>query len=237
MNRRPSKTRSAATACVRLTHGSGVDPNQSTIGEGAQLFSVGSPEPQQPCHNTRRAPMSDETTTQPAASVEPTPKATETSVSYDRFSAVNDARREAEAQIAELRAQLEQVVPIFDKVEQLSQALQAERTERQTVEVLAHHGIGDADLRELVRWCYDRLPDDGRPTFGDAVASWRNDPEAAPLALRPHLRAPSAPAPACAWRRRATPTPAAGRSPRGAAAAPGRGARSVRSSRETRPRG
>jgi hypothetical protein len=138
----------------------------------------------------------DETTTPPPAPVEPTPKATETSVSYDRFSAVNDARREAEAQIAELRAQLEQVVPIFDKVEQLSVALQTERTERQTVEVLAHHGIGDSDLRELVRWCYDRLPDEGRPTFGDAVASWRNDPEAAPLALRPHLQAPSAAAPA-----------------------------------------
>lgn len=116
--------------------------------------------------------------------------ATEQQVSYDRFSAVNEARREAEAQIAELRSQLEQVVPVLGQVEQLSQALQAERTERQTVEVLAQHGIGDAELRDLVRWCYDRLPAEGRPAFGDAVAAWRGDPEAAPVALRPHLRAP-----------------------------------------------
>ena len=121
--------------------------------------------------------------------------ATEQQVSYDRFSAVNEARREAEAQIAELRSQLEQVVPVLGQVEQLSQALQAERTERQTVEVLAQHGIGDAELRDLVRWCYDRLPAEGRPPFGDAVAAWRGDPEAAPVALRPHLRAPQPAAP------------------------------------------
>jgi hypothetical protein len=108
---------------------------------------------------------------------------------------VNEARREAEAQIAELRSQLEQVVPVLGQVEQLSQALQAERTERQTVEVLAQHGIGDAELRDLVRWCYDRLPAEGRPAFGDAVAAWRGDPETAPVALRPHLRAPQPAAP------------------------------------------
>ena len=121
--------------------------------------------------------------------------ATEQQVSYDRFSAVNEARREAEAQIAELRSQLEQVVPVLSQVEQLSEQLQAERTERQTVEVLAQHGIGDAELRDLVRWCYDRLPAEGRPAFGDAVAAWRGDPEAAPVALRPHLRAPQPAAP------------------------------------------
>jgi len=121
--------------------------------------------------------------------------APEQQVSYDRFSAVNEARREAEAQIAELRSQLEQVVPVLGQVEQLSQALQAERTERQTVEVLAQHGIGDSDLRDLVRWCYDRMPAEGRPAFGDAVAAWRGDPEAAPVALRPHLQAPQPSAP------------------------------------------
>jgi hypothetical protein len=103
--------------------------------------------------------------------------ATQQPVSYDRFSAVNEARREAEAQIAELRSQLEQVVPVLGQVEQLS------------------HGIGDAELRDLVRWCYDRLPAEGRPAFGDAVAAWRGDPEAAPVALRPHLRAPQPAAP------------------------------------------
>ena len=119
----------------------------------------------------------------------------EQQVSYDRFSAVNEARREAEAQIAELRSQLEQVVPVLGQVEQLSAALQAERVERQTVEVLAQHGIGDAELRDLVRWCYDKLPAEGRPAFGDAVAAWRGDPDAAPVALRPHLRAPQPAAP------------------------------------------
>ena len=121
--------------------------------------------------------------------------ATEQQVSYDRFSAVNEARREAEAQIAELRSQLEQVVPVLGQVEQLSQALADERRERQSIEVLAQHGIGDAELRDLVRWCYDRLPAEGRPAFGDAVAAWRGDPEAAPVALRPHLRAPQPAAP------------------------------------------
>jgi hypothetical protein len=128
----------------------------------------------------------------PPAQAQATP---EQQVSYDRFSAVNEARREAEAQIAELRSQLEQVVPVLGQVEQLSQALQAERTERQTVEVLAQHGIGDSDLRDLVRWCYDRMPAEGRPAFGDAVAAWRGDPEAAPVALRPHLQAPQPSAP------------------------------------------
>ena len=111
-------------------------------------------------------------------------------VPYDRFLELSRAKQDAEAQIAELRSQLEQVVPVLGQVEQLSAALQAERVERQTVEVLASHGIGDSDLRELVRWCYDRMPAEGRPAFGDAVAAWRGDPEAAPVALRPHLQAP-----------------------------------------------
>ena len=138
-------------------------------------------------------------------------------VPYERFQAVSHARREAEAevqklrgmlkdpnsydqltaqrnaaqqQIADLRQQLEQVVPVLSQVEQLSEQLAAERNERQTVEVLAANGIGDAELRDLVRWSYERLPAEGRPAFGDAVAAWRNDPDAAPIALRPHLRAP-----------------------------------------------
>ena len=131
-------------------------------------------------------------TSPPAAQAAP---ATEQQVSYDRFSAVNEARREAEAQIAELRSQLEQVVPVLSQVEQLSEQLQAERVERQTIEVLAANGIGDAELRDLVRWCYDRMPAEGRPAFGDAVAAWRGDPDAAPVALRPHLRAPQPSAP------------------------------------------
>jgi hypothetical protein len=93
-------------------------------------------------------------------------------VPYDRFLELSRAKQDAEAQ-----------------------ALQAERTERQTVEVLAQHGIGDAELRDLVRWCYDKLPAEGRPAFGDAVAAWRGDPDAAPVALRPHLRAPQPAAP------------------------------------------
>jgi hypothetical protein len=126
--------------------------------------------------------MSTDDTTPPTPPPAQAAPATEQQVSYDRFSAVNEARREAEAQIAELRSQLEQVVPVLGQVEQLSQALQAERTERQ-------------ELRDLVRWCYDRLPAEGRPAFGDAVAAWRGDPEAAPVALRPHLRAPQPAAP------------------------------------------
>lgn len=131
----------------------------------------------------------------PPAAASTAAHVTETHVPYERFSEVTQARREAEAQIAELRGQLEQVVPIFDKVEALSAALENERTERQTVEVLAHHGIGNAEVRELVRWCYNRLPAEERPTFSDAVATWRSDPEAAPVALRPHLHTPT-PAPA-----------------------------------------
>ena len=131
-------------------------------------------------------------TSTPPAQAAPAP---EQQVSYDRFSAVNEARREAEAQIAELRSQLEQVVPVLGQVEQLSQALADERRERQSIEVLAANGIGDAELRDLVRWCYDRMPAEGRPAFGDAVAAWRGDPEAAPVALRPHLRAPQPAAP------------------------------------------
>ena len=116
-------------------------------------------------------------------------------VPYDRFLELSRAKQDAEAQIAELRSQLEQVVPVLGQVEALSEQLQAERVERQTVEVLAQHGIGDAELRDLVRWCYDKLPAEGRPAFGDAVAAWRGDPDAAPVALRPHLRAPQPAAP------------------------------------------
>ena len=106
---------------------------------------------------------------------------------YDQLTAQRNA---AEQQISDLRQQLEQVVPVLSQVEELSEQLQSEKRERQTVEVLAQHGIGDAELRDLVRWAYDRMPAEGRPAFGDAVAAWRNDPDAAPIALRPHLRAP-----------------------------------------------
>lgn len=130
--------------------------------------------------------MSDETTkTQQPELPMPEPGQ---SVPYQRFSEVTEARRQAEAQIEELRSQVAEMAPVRQQIEDLSAALQAERVERQTVEVLAQHGIGDRELRELVRWSYDRLPAENRPAFADAVATWKANPDNAPLALRPHLQ-------------------------------------------------
>lgn len=148
--------------------------------------------------------MSDDTPTTPAPkAAAPAPKAPPAQaqqqlipgapVPYDRFSEVTEARRRAEATSAELSAKLEGMSGIRQQVEQLSTALQAERIERQTVEVLAGHGIGNAELRDLVRWQYERLPADGRGSFGDVVAAWRADPEQTPYALRPHLHPPTSP--------------------------------------------
>ena len=137
--------------------------------------------------------MSDDPTTTPTPAPTPTAAPAQQQlipgapVPYDRFSEVTEARRRAEAEAAELSAKLEGLSTIRQQVDQLSTALQAERTERQTVEVLAGHGIGNAELRDLVRWQYERLPAEGRPSFGDVVAAWRADPEQTPYALRPHL--------------------------------------------------
>ena len=56
----------------------------------------------------------------------------------------------------------------------------------------ARIGVTDPELYEAARWAYSRMPEADRPAFSDALASWKEDPSAAPLVLRPHL----APAPA-----------------------------------------
>lgn len=129
-------------------------------------------------------------------------------IPYSRFHAQVQARRAVEAQLQELRAELDTARATVQDWEQKGEALTGWESERETLQQqhaaelarvaegyeLRALGFESEDLVEAARWAYDRTPEEGRPSFVEALKLWKSDPEQAPAILRPHLQAP-APAP------------------------------------------
>lgn len=143
-------------------------------------------------------------------------------VDYDKFSRVVQAKRNLEAQVAELREQNQALEEKASSIDLLAQQLQdaqgrvAQAEQRFTDYQAISGAVGttDAEVIEAFEWQYSRLDAD-RPALGEWITGMRSDPSKAPAVLRPWLATeePKAEKPA----RRASPSashkqPAAGQS-------------------------
>ena len=120
-------------------------------------------------------------------------------VPWGRFQRVVDQRAALEARVAELEADAQRLSERAATADTLAKQLEAAQAAAQQAsqglteyQAAARIGVTDPELYEAARWAYSRMPEADRPAFSDALASWKEDPSAAPLVLRPHL----APAPA-----------------------------------------
>jgi hypothetical protein len=126
-------------------------------------------------------------------------------VPIHRLREVNDTRLELEARIKELEAEAQTLTERAATADTLAQQLEAaNQAARQAAQGLTEYqaaariGVTDPELYEAARWAYSRMPEADRPAFADALNSWKEDPSAAPLVLRPHLAPAPAPAPQAA---------------------------------------
>ena len=137
-------------------------------------------------------------------------------VSWDRFVKVNEKRAALEARVAELETQAQSWQEKAATADTLAQQVQQWQTRAEQAtqglteyQAAARIGVTDPELYEAARWAHSRLPEADRPGFSDALQSWKDDPSAAPLVLRPHLAPAPAPAPAAPAAPQAAPTSAA----------------------------
>ena len=133
-------------------------------------------------------------------------------VPIHRLREVNEKRLALEARIQQLEAEAQTLTERAATADTLAKQLEAAQSAAQQAsqglteyQAAARIGVTDPELYEAARWAYSRMPEADRPAFSDALASWKEDPSAAPLVLRPHL-AP-APAPQVAALEGAAPTP------------------------------
>ena len=136
-------------------------------------------------------------------------------VPWDRFVKINDKAATLQARVSELEAESKRwqeraatADALTEQVQQWQTKAEYAQTQYSEYQSAAAIGVSDPELYEAARWAYGRLPEDGRPAFGEALQAWKGDPSTAPLVLRPHLT----PAPA--------PQAAAAPAPQQAAAAP-----------------
>lgn len=115
-------------------------------------------------------------------------------VDYDKFSRVVQAKRNLEAQVAELREQNQALEEKASSIDLLAQQLQdaqgrvAQAEQRFTDYQAISGAVGttDAEVIEAFEWQYSRLDAD-RPALGEWITGMRSDPSKAPAVLRPWL--------------------------------------------------
>ncbi len=112
--------------------------------------------------------MSDETTTTEAPSG---------FIPIDRFKQVNQAKKAAEARVAELETLASAAEGYRAEVNNLRGALERETASRSMTETLVDSGVYDGERRKLARYCYEQLEGESRPSFGDYLSSQREAPQ------------------------------------------------------------
>jgi len=113
----------------------------------------------------------------------------------ERFKKVVADKNALAAQIETLQSELvkrdERIASLEPAANALTQALEQEKAGRLAAETrfgrftsAASHGITDPDLVEFAESKWAKLPDDGRPAFGDWLGALKAKPEEAPTPLR-----------------------------------------------------
>jgi hypothetical protein len=116
-------------------------------------------------------------------------------VPYDRFVTVNDQRKEYQAKVADLTAQLAAVEKqagaadaLFTQLESVNATLESERQAWTQERSLMGAGLIDQEARDLAVWSYNRQPEEGRPALGEWLDGMRAEGADVPQYLAPYFK-------------------------------------------------
>jgi len=87
--------------------------------------------------------------------------------------------------------ELEKISKLQEKVSTLEASLQDAESKYSRVSMLSEQGFTDPELREAVEWAYQRSKSEA--SLEDWIKTIKENPEQAPLVLKPHLQAKKAP--------------------------------------------
>ena len=123
-------------------------------------------------------------------------------VPYDRFQTVNEQRKEYQAKVADLTAQLAAVEKqagaadaLFTQLESVNATLESERQAWTQERSLMGAGLLDQEARDLAMWSYNRQDADSRPPLSEWLDGMRAEGAEVPQYLAPYFKKP-APEPA-----------------------------------------
>lgn len=122
------------------------------------------------------------------------------SVIKERIGKVAARATTAESALAEAQRRLEKAEKAMSSVDILNQQLTDLQTKLQTSEnrfnryqSISKHGLTDPDLVEAIEWSYERsqknATDKDKKTLSEWLDSVVENPETAPITIRPHLQA------------------------------------------------
>lgn len=122
------------------------------------------------------------------------------SVIKERIGKVAARATTAESALAEAQRRLEKAEKAMSSVDILNQQLTDLQTKLQTSEnrfnryqSISKHGLTDPDLVEAIEWSYERsqknATDKDKKTLSEWLDSVVDNPETAPITIRPHLQA------------------------------------------------
>lgn len=129
----------------------------------------------------------------------PAPEAPAKTVAYDNFRAVVEAKNNLEAQVAQLKGDLQKAVERGATVDALTGQINEWRSKAEAAsarfstftELSSVLGTTDTDIIDTFDAKYNALPKTDRPSRADWIGSLKAKPEEAPALLRPWLGAPA----------------------------------------------
>lgn len=128
-------------------------------------------------------------------------EAAEKTVDPSKYQSALRAKREAQARIAELELQMQQLQEratlaesLQSKVAELESGTLKLREEYESERGIWRAGLTDPEGIEIARLLYSRLPQESRPTMSDWLSGFAADVSTAPRALAAYF-SPPAPAP------------------------------------------
>ena len=122
------------------------------------------------------------------------------SIIKERVSKVAQRASEAEIQLKDVQAQLDAQQSkqasydiLAEQVSELQSKLSSSEKRFKRYQALSQHGITDQDLVDVIEWQFERAMKDTPKKEQKSLDEWLSghmeNPEEAPISLRPHLRA------------------------------------------------
>lgn len=115
-----------------------------------------------------------------------------------RLSPMSERARKAEATILELQEKIDsssdsstKLQEQLERISKLETEIAQSRSQYESHSTIAQHGFIDPSLRDMVEWTYKRemesRPKKSQQKLGEWLAEIKENPDLAPMAIRPHL--------------------------------------------------
>jgi len=106
-----------------------------------------------------------------------------------------EAANALQEQIDNQSGELQKISKLQEQISTLESSLQDAESRFSRVSMLSELGFTDPEIREAVEWSYERAMrgQEERVPMGDWIKGIKENPEAAPAILKPHLQSKAAP--------------------------------------------